>query len=76
MKTPVLVGVLLLALGIGVFAYQGVTYKSRDTVVDVGPIKATVERERTLPLSPMLGVTALIAGTVLVIIGLRKRPVF
>ncbi len=76
MKTPVLVGILLLVVGVFALVYQGVNYKSRDTVIDIGPIKATAEREHTLPLSPLLGVTALAAGTVLVIVGMRKRPVF
>ena len=75
MKTPVLIGILLLVLGIVALVYQGVSYKSRDTIIDVGPIKATAEREHTLPLSPVLGVTAVAAGAVLVIVGMRKRPV-
>jgi hypothetical protein len=76
MKTPLLIGILLLVLGVGALAYEGVRYTSRDTVVDAGPIKVTAEREHTLPLSPMLGVAALAAGTVLVIVSMRKRPVF
>ena len=76
MKTPALVGVLLLLLGVAAFAYPAVSHKSRETIVDAGPIKVTTARERPLPLSPVFGVAALTAGTVLVIVGLRKRPVF
>ena len=76
MKAPVLIGILLLVLGVVALVYQGVSYKSHDTIIDVGPIKATAEREHTLPLSPVLGVTAVAAGAVLVIVGMRKRPVF
>lgn len=76
MKPPLLIGILLLVLGVAALAYQGVRYTSRDTVIDAGPIKVTAEREHTLPLTPLLGVAALAAGTVLVIVGKRKRPVF
>ena len=75
MKPAVLIGAVLLVLGVVALAYQGISYKSRDTIVDIGPIKATAEREHTLPLSPVLGVAALAAGAVLVIVGLRTRPV-
>jgi hypothetical protein len=75
MKTPLLIGIILLLVGVGALAYQGVHYTTRDTVVDAGPIKVTAEREHSLPLSPLLGVAALAAGTVLVIVSQRKRPV-
>jgi len=58
-KKPVIIGILLLLLGVAAFVYEGVTYEPGSG---------------HLPLSPVLGVTALAAGTVLVIVGKRKRP--
>ena len=75
MKKPLVIGIVLLVLGAAALVYQGVRYTSRDTVLEAGPVKVTAEREHTLPLSPMLSVTALAAGTVLVIVGMRRRPV-
>jgi len=52
--------------------YQGITYTTRENVVDLGPLKATVDKERTIPLPPIVGVLALAAGVALVIVGARK----
>jgi hypothetical protein len=53
--------------------YQGIPYTSRETVIDIGPLHATAERERTLPLPPVLGVATVAGGIMLLIAGLRKR---
>jgi hypothetical protein len=42
-------------------------------VVDVGPIHATADKHHTIPLSPIAGGAALVAGIVLVIAGSRTR---
>jgi hypothetical protein len=39
----------------------------------IGPIHATADREKTLPLSPVLGVAALAGGVALLIEGVRKQ---
>jgi hypothetical protein len=53
-------------------AYQGITYTTREKVIDLGPLKASVDKERTIPLPPILGVLALAGGVVLVIVGSRR----
>ena len=73
MKTlPVVVGILLIALGAISLAYQGITYKTREKVIDVGPLKATIEKDKTIPLPPILGGLALAGGVVLLIAGTRR----
>jgi len=72
MKPTVIAAVLLMLLGVGALAYQGITYTSRDTVLDIGPIHATAEREHTLPLSPLLGIAAVAGGAVLLFVGVRR----
>ncbi len=73
MKLNALAGVLLILLGVVALAYQGITYTSRDTVIDVGPIHATAEREHTLPLSPVLGIVAIAGGAMLLYAGRRSH---
>jgi hypothetical protein len=72
MKPMSIAGVLLLVLGLGALVYQGITYTSRETVIDVGPIHATTDREKTLPLPPVVGIVAVAGGVVLLVAGRRK----
>jgi uncharacterized membrane protein len=74
MKVPLMIiGVALVALGLIALAYQGITYTSRETIVDLGPIKATADRQRTIPLPPILGGLALAGGVAVLIGSARSR---
>ena len=72
MKTYTLTGIILIVIGIVAFAYQGITYTTREKVVDIGPIQMTAEKTKTLPLPPILGGIALVGGIVLLVIGSKK----
>ena len=67
-----LVGMALIVLGVVALAYQSITYTSRETVIDIGPIHATADTQKTIPLSPLLGGLALAGGIVLVVVGAKK----
>ena len=71
MKPMTVIGVVLIILGVVALAYQGVTYTTREKVVDLGPLKITADKENRIPLPPILGVLALAGGVVLVIVGAR-----
>jgi hypothetical protein len=73
MKRTTILGFVLVALGVLALAYQGITYRSRETILDIGPVHATAERDRTLPLPPVLGIVAVVGGAALLITGSRKR---
>lgn len=73
MKTSTLIGVVLIALGIAALIYEGFTYTTRETVIDLGPIHATAERERTIPLPPILGIAAIAGGVALMMAGRTGR---
>jgi uncharacterized membrane protein HdeD (DUF308 family) len=68
-----LVGVLLIVAGLVALVYQSVSYTSRETVVDIGPLHATADRQKTLPLPPILGIVAVSGGVVLLVAGMRKH---
>ena len=72
MKTSTVVAIILIAVGILAFAYQGFTYTTREKVLDVGPVHVTTERTKTIPLPPILGMIALAGGLALLITG-RKN---
>jgi hypothetical protein len=72
MKPATIFGAVLIVLGLAALAYQGITYTSREKVIDLGPIQATAERQRTIPLPPIMGIVAVAAGVALVVVGVRK----
>jgi len=73
MRPTNIMGILLIVLGVLALAYQGITYTTREKVIDLGPIKATKETEKTIPLPPILGGAALAGGVVLLIAGARSK---
>ena len=68
-----LIGVLLMVFGIVALVLGGITYTKREKVLDVGPITATTERQKTIPLSPIVGIASLAGGIVLLVVGSRTR---
>jgi uncharacterized membrane protein len=66
------VGIALILLGIVAFAYQGVTYTSREKIIDIGPFQATADTQKTIPIPPLVGGLALVGGIVLVVVGAKK----
>ena len=72
MKAVTVLGIALIVLGVLALAYQGITYTTREKVVDLGPLKITADKEKSIPLPPILGALALAGGVVLVIVGVRK----
>ena len=72
MKTYTLIGIILIVLGIAALAYQGITYTTRENVIDIGPIHMTADKTRTLPLSPIAGALALVGGIVLLVMGSKR----
>jgi hypothetical protein len=68
MKTTALIGIILIILGVVSFAYPGITYTTHKKVVDVGPLQATTEQHKTIPLPPLFGGLALAGGVVLLIV--------
>jgi hypothetical protein len=72
MKPVAILGLLLLVAGLAALVYQGFTYTSRETVLNLGPIHATADRDKTVILPPVLGIVAVAGGAVLLISGVRK----
>ncbi len=67
-----IVGIALLVLRILALAYQGITYTKTEKVLEVGPITATKETKKTIPLPPVVGGVAVVGGIVLLVAGARR----
>ena len=67
-----MIGIALIVLGVMALAYQGFTYTSRDTVLNIGSLHATADREHNVPLPPIVGAVGIASGVLLLIVGGRK----
>ena len=61
------IGVILIAIGLIGLLYGGYTYKTREKIIDIGPIQATNEEKHTIPVPPVAGAVALIGGVLLLV---------
>jgi hypothetical protein len=72
MKPALVIGIGLILLGIIALSYGQITYTTKEKIVDIGPLQATAEKEKSIPLPPILGGLALVAGIGLVAVSYRK----
>ncbi len=64
-----LIGVVLIVLGVLALAVGGFSYTTRERVVDLGPVKVDADKQHNVPITPIAGIAALVAGVVLVASG-------
>jgi hypothetical protein len=62
-----IVGVILICVGLLLLVYKGITYKTHEKVLDLGPLQVTQEKTNTFPFSPVFGGAALVGGIILVV---------
>lgn len=55
MKASLIVGIALIIAGAAVLGYSHYSYTTTETVLQLGPIKATADQEHTVSLPPILG---------------------
>ena len=72
MKPIMLAGIGLILLGIVGLSYNQITYTSKEKILDIGPIQATAEKEKSIPVPPLLGGLVLVAGIGLLAVGYKK----
>ena len=68
-----IVGIVLVILGVVGLAYGGVTWTTKEKVVDLGPLQVTHDKSQSLPLPPIAGGICLIAGVVLLVAAGRQQ---
>ncbi len=68
-----LIGIVLIVVGVLALAMGGFSYTTREKVLDLGPIQATADKNHTIPLSPIVGIAALIGGIAVLAAGSRSR---
>ena len=68
-----LLGIILIILGILALVYQGIRYTTQEKLVDIGSLHVTTTERKTIPLPPIVGGIALVAGIALVLAERRKK---
>lgn len=69
METYLLLGAILIVIAILAFAYQGMSFPTKEKVINFGSLQMIDERASMLPLPPIVGAIALVGGVVLLVIG-------
>ena len=69
----IILGVVLVILGVVGLLWQKIGYTQRETVVDVGPVKVTADKEKSIPISPIVGGVVLAGGVALLVLGMQKK---
>lgn len=69
-----IVGVVLVLLGIVGLVYGGIDYTRRRTVLEIGTFKATAVEHETLPIPPIVGGIAVVAGLIVLVAPERRPP--
>ena len=72
MRPKILLGMILLVIGIMALSYEGIRYTTREKALDLGSVQVTTETTKKIPLSPVVGVIALIGGIVLLTQNTKK----
>jgi hypothetical protein len=67
-----MIAMVLIILGVLAVGYQGLTYVTREKVVDLGPIEVTKEEHKTIPLPPVIGAIVLVGGIALLLTNSRR----
>jgi uncharacterized membrane protein YidH (DUF202 family) len=72
MRPAGIIGIILIIIGVIALAYGGFSYTKREKVIDAGPLQVSADKQKTVPLPPILGGLCLAGGIVLLITGSRR----
>ena len=73
MKPTAIVGLVLAVIGLAGLLAGGFSYEKKDTVLDAGPLKATVQHDKRVSIPPVLSGIVLAAGVALLVVGTRRK---
>jgi hypothetical protein len=71
MSAKNIMAVVLIALGIVVLAYSGITLKTPGSPIVIGPVHVVTTERHFIP--PVAGALALVGGIVLLVVGNKKN---
>ncbi len=69
----IVLGVVLLVLGVVGLVHPNFNYHQQEEVAKLGPIKATVDEEKTAQIPAAVSITLLVVGLGLILLGPRLK---
>jgi hypothetical protein len=69
MKSSLIIGLVLIALGAAALVYKSFSYTTEETVLQIGDLKATAEVKNQVAIPNTLGLVAIIAGVIVIAVG-------
>ena len=66
-------GSVLIVIGLVGLLWGGFSWTKEKTVVDIGPFQARAQERKTIPIPPVVGGIAVVAGIVLLVLPMRRR---
>jgi hypothetical protein len=72
-RLVIILGVILLVLGVIGLVHPTFNYHQQEEVAKIGPIKATVDQEKTAQVPAAVSIALLIAGIGMVLLGPRIK---
>jgi hypothetical protein len=66
-------GIVLIIIGLVGLLLGGFSWTDEKTVIDIGPIEARAKEQKTIPIPPVVGGIAVVAGIVLLVMPSRRR---
>jgi hypothetical protein len=72
-RFAIILGVVLLVLGVIGLVHPTFTYHQQEEVAKIGPVRATVNEEKTAQIPPAVSIVLLVAGIGLILLGPRIK---
>ncbi len=72
MKPLAMAGLVLIVLGVGGLVLGRFSYTTKEKVIDMGPITASVDEKHSVDVPDIAGIGAIVAGVVLVYLGRKS----
>jgi drug/metabolite transporter (DMT)-like permease len=72
MRPGTVFGAILILLGVVALSMGSFSFNRREKVAEVGTIKVTADRERSVPVSPLIAGLAIVGGVALIVASSRK----
>jgi hypothetical protein len=72
-RLVIILGIILLVGGVVGLVHPNFSYHQQEEVAKIGPIKATMEEEKTVQIPPALSIVLLVSGIGLVLAGPRIK---